>query len=350
MLLNFFDVDTATGDRSVELQVGDYPQLALQTDLLVVSTFSEQYAPSNSSLLHALHEAYDIRLTDLEIAVDLRNSPIKAWVSAPIVCKEDAPASRFTRIAVVEGAIEWQEGDLVPWPPFNRLFSLLALLPMRGIASSSVATPLLGNGNQGINALAYFPELLEAYREAFQHVPELQRLILFDRTEEHLRVLGAAINAALERPDPQELRIDLPTLLPGLDRLEALLRDRIGQRKEHFSALANDLGELLTILRARHVSPIALGIHARRVVEQLVLYSLRDLTTERRLNLASGIRILRKRGANRWLVSCLDQVREFGNWMGHPQEAHHQRPVELCDVVAVLSALQRVLEDYPWSL
>ena len=280
MLLNFFDVDTATGDRSVELQVGDYPQLALQTDLLVVSTFSEQYAPSNSSLLHALHEAYDIRLTDLEIAVDLRNSPIKAWVSTPIVCKEDAPASRFTRIAVVEGAIEWQEGDLVPWPPFNRLFSLLALLPMRGIASSSVATPLLGNGNQGINALAYFPELLEAYREAFQHVPELQRLILFDRTEEHLRVLGAAINAALERPDPQELRIDLPTLLPGLDRLEALLRDRIGQRKEHSSALANDLGVVdfgtsrafQQVSRALHLSPNMFRNQLTQLCNRFVLF------------------------------------------------------------------------------
>ena len=45
MLLNFFDVDTATGERSVELQVGDYPQLGLQSDLLVVSAFRGALRP-----------------------------------------------------------------------------------------------------------------------------------------------------------------------------------------------------------------------------------------------------------------------------------------------------------------
>jgi hypothetical protein len=350
VLLNFFDVDTATGERSVELQVGDYPQLGLQTDLLVVSAFSGHYAPVRRTLLGRLHEAYGLKLSDLEVALDLRSSPLKAWVSAPVDWVANAPPSRFTRIAVVEGAIEWQQGDLVPWPPFNRLFSLLALLPMRGIACSTVASPLLGSGNQGLDAVSHFPELLEAYREAFRHLPDLQRLILFDRTEQHLSVLGAAIDSALDRVDPQDLRIDLPSVLPGLERLDGLLRDRVDPRKEHSSALAHDLSELLEILRARQIAPIALGIHARRVVEQLVLHSLRDIPTERKLNLAGGIRMLRKRGANRWLTSCLDQVREFGNWMGHPQEPAHQRPVELCDVLAVLSALQRVLEDYPWTV
>lgn len=350
MLLNFFDVETTSGERSVELQVGDYPQLGLTTDLLVVSAFSGDYAPVTSTLLGRLHEAYGLRLSDLEIALDLRSSPLKAWVSAPVRLVAGAPPSRFTRIVVVEGAIEWQEGDLVPWPPFNRLFSLLALLPMRGIACATVASPLLGSGNQGIAAVTHFPELLEAYREAFRHLPDLQRLILFGRTEQHLSVLGAAIDAALDRVDPQDRRIALPTLLPGLERLDGLLRDRVDPRQEHSTALEHDLSELLEILRARQIAPIALGIHARRVVEQLVLHSLRHVPTERRLTLAGGIRLLRKRGANRWLTSCLDQVREFGNWMGHPQEAAHQRPVQLCDVMAVLSALQRVLEDYPWSV
>lgn len=63
-----------------------------------------------------------------------------------------------------------------------------------------------------------------------------------------------------------------------------------------------------------------------------------------------GIRLLAKRGADRWLISCLHQVRCFGNWMGHPQREGQQRHIQLVDVLAVLSALQRVLEDYPWLL
>ena len=350
MLLNFFDVDTATGERSVELQVGDYPQLGLQSDLLVVSAFQGHYAPVPCTLLGRLHEAYGLRLSELEIVLDLRSSPLKAWVSAPLELGDQTPPSRFKRIAVVEGAIEWQEGDLVPWPPFNRLFSLLALLPMRGIACATVASPLLGSGNQGIDALSHVPELLEAYREAFRHLPDLERLILFDKTDRHLSVLGEAIDSTLARVDAQDLRIPLPTGLPGLERLNGLLRDRVDPRKEHSSALAHDLSELLDILRGEQIAPIALGIHARRVVEQLVLHSLRDEPDQPRLNLNSGIRLLAKRGADRWLISCLHQVRCFGNWMGHPQREGQKRHIQLVDVLAVLSTLQRVLEDYPWLL
>jgi len=350
VLLNFFDVDPATGERSVALEVGDYPHLGLQSDLLVVSAFRGHYAPVPQTLLGRLNEAYGLRLGELEVALDLRSSPLQAWVSAPLDLGDHAPPSRFKRIAVVEGAIEWQEGDLVPWPPFNRLFSLLALLPMRGIACATVASPLLGSGNQGIDALSHVPELLEAYREAFRHLPDLKRLILFDKTDRYLSVLGEAIDSALARVDAQDFRIPLPTGLPGLERLNGLLRDRVDPRQEHSSALAHDLGELLEILRAEQIAPIALGIHARRVVEQLVLYSLRDEPDQYRLDLNRGIGLMAQRGADRWLISCLHQVRCFGNWMGHPQAAGQQRPVQLYDILAVLSSLQRVLEEYPWTV
>ena len=57
---------------------------------------------------------------------------------------------------------------------------------------------------------------------------------------------------------------------------------------------------------------------------------------------------LRDRGADPWLISCLHQVRCFGNWMGHPPRGGRGRSEELHDLLAVLSSLQRVLQDYPW--
>ena len=83
VLLNFFDVDTATGERSVELHVGDYPQLGLVTDLMVVSAFEGTYAPVHGTLLGRLYEEYNLKLSDLDIALDLRSSPLKAWISEP---------------------------------------------------------------------------------------------------------------------------------------------------------------------------------------------------------------------------------------------------------------------------
>lgn len=350
VLLNFFDVDTATGERSVELHVGDYPQLGLVTDLMVVSAFEGTYAPVRGTLLGRLYEEYNLKLSDLDIALDLRSSPLKAWISEPLTFPVNSPLSLFNRIAVVEGAIEWQEGDLVPWPPFNRLFSLLALLPMRGIKCSTIASPLLGSGNQGIDAISHFPQLLEAYREAFRHLPDLKRLILFDKTDRYLNILGNAIDSALARVDPQNLRIELPVGLLGLERLDDLLRERVDQDAKNPCSLTHDLGELLQILSGQQIAPIALGIHVRRVVEQLVIQSLRDVPRPARLNLYGGIRLLSQRNVDPWLISCLHQLRCFGNWMGHPQTYAQQRPVQLFDILAVLSALQRVLEDYPWKV
>jgi hypothetical protein len=45
VLLNGFDVDTASGTRHVELRVGDLPGLGLDVDLLVVSAFEGDIEP-----------------------------------------------------------------------------------------------------------------------------------------------------------------------------------------------------------------------------------------------------------------------------------------------------------------
>ena len=356
MLLNGFDIETAAGTRSVELRVGDLPSLGIDVDLLVVSAFKGFYGPTPGTLLGRLNQAYVIRLERIACAVDLRSSPLKCWVSEPIDWSlwrpqqsGELPTTRFRRIAVVEGTVEWQADDLLPWPPFNRLFSLLALLPMRQIPAATVASALLGSGNQGMDALLHVPELLEAYRTAFRHVPELQQLILFDRTDRYLGILGDAIDAALVRPNPATTRLPLPEALPGLSPLQGLLRRSQAQTDETLpNSLIHDLAELLNLLNGAEISPFALGMHSRRVVEQLVQHSLADSGRER-VPLAAGINLLRQREVDPWLISCMHQVRTFGNWMVHPQGPSRQRQVELADVLAVLAALQRVLADYPWE-
>lgn len=350
MLLNFFDIETAHGRSTVELQAGDFPSLGLTTDLLVVSAFERCYDPAPGTLIGRLHEAYGLQLKALPVALDLRSSPLKCWVSAELDWPDEPnQLSRFRRIAVIEGLMEWSdEDDLLPWPPFNRLFSLLALLPMRQIPCATVASPLLGSGNQGLDVIAHYPDLLDAYHQAFRHVPELERLILFDKTEEHLQVLGEAIDAALERPDPQTLRLRLPADSPAIGGLHDLLNSRNSPFTRPSSLAAQDIRELLNLLKGPEVSLVSLGNHGRRVVEQLVLQSLSDECSSEKLKLFKGIVRLQQRGVHPWVIQCLHQVRCFGNWMGHPPRGGRAMPVELHDVLAMLSSLQRALQEYPW--
>lgn len=83
-------------------------------------------------------------------------------------------------------------------------------------------------------------------------------------------------------------------------------------------------------------------------MEGLVLRRLAGENDDHWLNLNQGIRRLGAQGADRWLISCLHQVRCFGNWMGHPFSDDDPRPLQLHDVLAMLCTSQRVLEDYPW--
>jgi hypothetical protein len=84
VLLNGFDLDTATGTRQMELRVSDLPTLGLDVDLVVVSAFEGDVAPVAGTLLGRLQQAYGIRLDRLACALDLRQSPLKCWVSDPI--------------------------------------------------------------------------------------------------------------------------------------------------------------------------------------------------------------------------------------------------------------------------
>lgn len=110
MLLNGFDLDTATGTRQVELRVGDLPTLGLDVDLVVVSAFEGDVEPVAGTLLGRLQQAYGIRLDRLACALDLRQSPLKCWVSDPIDWAECRPRRQAIRPRRASSASLWTTG------------------------------------------------------------------------------------------------------------------------------------------------------------------------------------------------------------------------------------------------
>jgi hypothetical protein len=80
MLLNAFDVDPGSAERTVELQAGELFALGLQADLLVVSAYAGNYEPVPGTLVARLHGACGIQLGKLPRALDLSASKVGAWV------------------------------------------------------------------------------------------------------------------------------------------------------------------------------------------------------------------------------------------------------------------------------
>lgn len=196
---------------------------------------------------------------------------------------------------------------------------------MQGIHCRTVAAPLFGLHPSGPDAAADYPHLLNICKQAFRHLPELHRLILFDRDDQVLRPLGAAIDRTIQRQDPHHTLVELPrdsAALESLRHLRHLCRCVLEDEGLKRLRIAADLTELIQLLQSEQVSPISLGLHSRRLLERL--------------------------GLDPWLLSCMHQVRTFGNWMGHPQDTGRNRRVEQHDVLAMLCSLRRILADYPW--
>lgn len=347
MLLNAFDIDPGADERTLELQSGELIDLGLRVDLLVVSARPGSYEPLPGTLFHALEHQFGIQADQLPKAIDLRKGDIGAWVSTPLPELSQVPAwpdrssSRFGRIAVIESP-GGRSNSCGPWPVFRQLFSLLAVLPLQGIDCPVVATPLLSAGNQGIVPERLFPDLLSFCRNGFRHVPDLERLILFDRRRDALQLLADRIDLELGRSpgdrdvvplgDHSQLRVELLGLLRGFGGLHPPL------------AANADLSELIHLLAIDQVSPVALGMHSRRLVERMVRHHL----GWRKGSLYQGLQALQRSDVSPWLISCLHQVRVFGNWMGHPSPPERRQKVTSVDLATMLAALHRVLESYPW--
>ncbi|WP_131456326.1 DUF4145 domain-containing protein [Synechococcus sp. BS56D] len=363
MLINAFDLETSSGNRSIELRVGEFSDLGIDVDLLGVETQANpRGVPVKGSQLDHIQQSYGLHLDQINRAIDLNGSLVNSWVSAdlsaaPEIQNQSTGTSHFKRLAVIGGSeIESKDG-LTPWTPLNRLFSLLAILPIQGIPVNVVAIPLLGRDSEEIEKMIHYPDLLKCCKDAFRHLPDLHRLIIFDQNDDYLRQLGHTIDEAIHRRDPHSMVVDLPPDLHGLDELRQLLLGMQADSTFSKYRIDSDLSELIKVLDADEISPISLGMLSRRLLERLVLASVQEATgrqpeeegaIEDIMNLNTGIAAIRQTGADMWLVGNMHMVRIFGNWQCHPRNSGRVCTVEQQDIVLALGALRRTLAEYPW--
>lgn len=355
MFLNAFDLETSNGARNLELRAGFFPGMGLDVDLLAISATRPNEENHHGILAMELQDSFGFQLERVPKAVDLSGSLLNSWVSQPLELQPAATNrggrnlnSHFQRVAVVAAGLKAGAQANEPWDAFNRLFSLLAILPMQGIRCHTVAAPLFGLHPTSCEETRDYSRLLELCRQGFRHLPELHRLILFDSDDAVMRPLGQTIDRAIQRQDPHHTLIERPGDSASLDHLRRLLHGLLEDESLKPLRITSDLSELLRLLESDEFSPISLGMHARRLMERLVRHNLRSQGDDELRGLNQGIQKLRLLGIDPWLLSCMHQVRTFGNWMGHPQDAGSNRRIGQHDVIAMLCSLRRVLSEYPW--
>jgi hypothetical protein len=349
-------------DRGLALRSGDFFREGLHSDLLVISAWDRYYEPVAGTMIAALRRC-GITVGALSRALDFTGcDSIRGWVSeeldtpeAPIAWPQGS-TTRFRRLAVIESPRPQPDrpGDAAAGetiPVFEKMFRLLALLPLHQVPCQSVATPLLNAGQQQARLQQLIPGLIQGVRVGFENVPELKELVIFDIKEQAIDDLREAMLVHFHStPKASELRPNAEQRIQFREIAEKLqsFKER-PDTSETAKTIAQDiLAELDD--KQKKVNLVAIGISARKLIEYLVGARTRGMSSEvnlfRRINYLEG-------SINPWTINALHTVRIFGNWMGHAEFQHFEERdqppprISIYHLMAMLLALRCVVAE-PW--
>jgi hypothetical protein len=367
-------VNSPYGFRTCELWSGDITTLPLPVDLLVVSAFRGDYAPTPTSVIGALHRCgVNVERLARSPAYDFRDTPLECWVSAPLSDPRmpadpahvpDADASsvaaavlpmahaggtsaRFGRLLCVETGRASRADSL--GRAFASLFGVHALLeqllPLLGPehAVRTIAMPALGAGDQGFDVDEVVEQIVTVARPALERARFLERL-LFVAYDERTAV---RFRTVLERKLGR-VRVPLAS-----ERLRAARHDAAA-KAAHLVASGRispagcvALDDLRRLLLWDEVGNFELSIAGRRVAELVVEAHLKARGSPKpKDELIARIEQLSEYHVADWVRSYLHTLRVFGNESAHSKHADKRTPAHIDerDVELWCLSLHRVLD------
>ncbi|MGB8507478.1 MAG: DUF4145 domain-containing protein [Pyrinomonadaceae bacterium] len=328
-LLNIIEVETRSGYRTFELYQGDITQLDIKVDVIAFSAFTDNYEPVPGTVIGALSENC---LIDVEALAGKREFDLVetfgCWVA------KATPNTKFERILCAElvgGRLDISE-------VVENLFIVLSILEMKGIKPQTLALPVLGAGNQKLNAETMIKELLDRSLSFMNHSACMKRILFVEFQEARARQLDRAMNAVLGR---------VKVVLPKGAMFEGLRKDII-KTIEAARSLAgaksygvfNDARRLIT---SEQVRSFEMGIISRRLVEFIV----DDIAPrKKKSDLMGKIEALAQAGIADWITSYMHVLRIFGNESAHEKLKPNRWPPSVTedDMTLCLFCLQRLLD------
>jgi TIR domain len=192
-LLDAIGIDHESGERRIELYVGDLTALppTEAVDVLVVSAFPDTYDPWPGTLIEALAKK-GIAVSELaeRKAVDLRQT-CSCWLSDELAVED--PEIQFKRILCFEPLSRGAPAEVV-----GDIFrSLLPFLGDGGV--KTVAMPVVASGNAHVPVSEILPPLVEAAVHWMSLGVSLQRLKIFVPRDPVGREEAEALFADLKR-------------------------------------------------------------------------------------------------------------------------------------------------------
>jgi uncharacterized protein len=155
-LLDFIEIRGGQQKR-IELYQGDLTDLSVREgfDLLIVSAFPNDYLPTPTSLIGALHrKGLSVEVLAINKDVDLRES-FSCWLSKEFTPQN--PGLQFRRILCFEPLFRGRPPEIV-----GDIFRALTPILAEKTNIKTIALPVVATGNQGYTVAEMLSPLLEA--------------------------------------------------------------------------------------------------------------------------------------------------------------------------------------------
>jgi hypothetical protein len=165
-LINFIEIETRSGYRSFELHKGDITNLGFQVDMIGLSAFSNDYYPSEGTVIGAFSEiGVYVDAISQSPMLDLRDS-FGVWVS-----KKMKDGFLFNHLI----CLEMVGMNLSLEQMLENLFSVISILEVKKVKIETIALPIFGTGNQMLSLNDVVPILIESSLDFLKHSKYLEK-------------------------------------------------------------------------------------------------------------------------------------------------------------------------------
>jgi len=330
--INYLEVDTPMGYKSISVYHGDIMAMEKSADILFVSVFSGGLVPLPGTLLGSLKKAgIDARDLHDNKVYDFTQG-LNTWLSQSI---EDKP---FKRILFFEmrGNRELKPDQDEIEMMLENLFLSLLIISKKGIPVRDIVLPVLGTGNQKLDQKKVIPLLLKITERFLNEIENLTTVCFVELDEIKAKSLSNGINRVLGRP-----KINLDSVKYGKNTRKRLLEkstyvyEKLMPGEQLFMDLSRAMGNKSTKYHE-------VGILGRRALE----FILKDIDSDHELQLYDLILKARQFGVPLQLISYMHLIRSFGNLSAHfnVEEDTIKPNLNEEDLMINLLALEKVLE------
>lgn len=328
MTLNFVQKDTLTGIKEFELLQGDITKLPFKVDLLCISAFKDDYTPTKSSIVGQLY-AKGINVGNLaqKPHLDLKEG-LGIWISSPI------SNANFKQIICTEITGHKRSFE----ETIKNLFAALSILEIQNEQNKTIAIPLLGSGDQGIELKRVISTLLDASLDFLKYSRYLRKIYFVVYDEAKASALNDEMNSVLNRKTG---------ITPKSDLAEILRKDLI----KNIDLLINIHNDLIVYEDLKRIvssafRPFEFGAISRKALESLI-NELNPKASEM-FDLMSKIESLKSQGVSQWIMSYMHTIRIFGNEAVHDKVQSNRNPksVDEKDLEIGMYCMIRIIDFY----